>query len=115
MVLSACRGKLWQDKPAALGPLSDWSVPQRWFLHFYAWGSLCNAAVLAAFSLTLTSSSSSSEAVQTLLLLALFQTHLLRRTLETAALLRYPPGARMHGIAYLFGMTCVRWASRWPV
>lgn len=47
-----------------------------------------------------------SQVVQALLLLALFQLHLLRRALETALLLRYPPGARMHGVAYLFGMRC---------
>lgn len=36
--------------------------------------------------------------------LALFQTHLLRRAAETGLLLHYPAGAKMHGIAYVFGL-----------
>lgn len=38
--------------------------------------------------------------------LALLEFHLVRRYLETTRLMRYPPGARMHGIAYLFGLRC---------
>lgn len=36
--------------------------------------------------------------------LALFHTHLLRRAAETGLLLHYPAGAKMHGIAYVFGL-----------
>ncbi len=36
--------------------------------------------------------------------LALFQLHLVRRAAETAGVMRYPADARMHGIAYLFGL-----------
>jgi hypothetical protein len=43
--------------------------------------------------------------VQSILLLAFFQLHLVRRALETSYVLKYPPQAVMHGIAYLFGMT----------
>jgi hypothetical protein len=42
--------------------------------------------------------------VQPLLLLFLFQLHLVRRALETSLLMRYNPGDVMHGIAYVFGM-----------
>lgn len=42
--------------------------------------------------------------VGALLLLALFQLHLVRRALETGLLLRYSGDDVMHGIAYVFGM-----------
>lgn len=35
--------------------------------------------------------------------LGMFSMHLVRRLLETALLMQYPPHARMHVIAYLFG------------
>ncbi|KAK9918388.1 hypothetical protein WJX75_003718 [Coccomyxa subellipsoidea] len=36
VLLSASRGKTWNDKPTAkLGPLTDMHVPQSWFAHFY--------------------------------------------------------------------------------
>ena len=44
-----------------------------------------------------------------LLALAALQCHLLRRWLETVAVMVYPPHARMHLIAYIFGMRSV-----WP-
>lgn len=42
--------------------------------------------------------------VSALLCLLLFEIHLLRRALETGLMMRYNTSARMHGIAYLFGM-----------
>lgn len=107
--LSACRGKLMDLRPAtrALGPLSDWTVPQAWFSHFYALGATWNAIVawmLLAPDLPLPEAQGPSAA----LALALLQLHLCRRWAETVGLLSYPPGARMHGIAYVFGM---RWAQ----
>jgi hypothetical protein len=39
-----------------------------------------------------------------LLLLCLFQLHLMRRALETSLLMRYSPDDVMHGIAYVFGI-----------
>jgi 3-oxo-5-alpha-steroid 4-dehydrogenase 3 len=117
--LSAARGKLWDSKPAALGPLRDWAVPQRWFLHFYLVGIAATAATLGAFGCALgraaahDSSSSGSggsamidaEAALSLLGLALFLVHVTRRAAETALLMRYPPDAAMHGIAYAFGLS----------
>lgn len=118
--LSAARGKLWDSKPAALGPLRDWAVPQRWFLHFYLVGIAATAATLGAFGSALghaaahdSSSSGSSggarmidaEAALSLLGLALFLVHVTRRAAETALLMRYPPDAAMHGIAYAFGLS----------
>ncbi|WIA17188.1 hypothetical protein OEZ85_014071 [Tetradesmus obliquus] len=101
--LSSCRGKLWHDKPAALGPLRDWAVPQAWFLHFYVVGSCCNAAVLLAYCLS--SAPSTSGTHVPLLALLLVQLHLVRRALETWLLLHYPCSASMHGIAYVFGLS----------
>eukprot|EP00882_Tetradesmus_deserticola_P033971 GHRQ01038853.1.p1 GENE.GHRQ01038853.1~~GHRQ01038853.1.p1 ORF type:complete len:148 (+),score=36.24 GHRQ01038853.1:289-732(+) len=100
--LASCRGKLWHDKPAALGPLRDWAVPQAWFLHFYIVGSCCNAVVLLMYCLS--SSPGSTSTHMPLLALLLMQLHLGRRALETAVLMRYPRGAVMHGIAYVFGI-----------
>jgi len=91
--------------PAALGPLSDWEVPQRWFAHFYALGAAWNAAVSALFlasphfrTLPLHAAAAHQAA------LALLQLHLVRRLAETLGVMRYPPGASMHGVAYLFGI-----------
>jgi hypothetical protein len=150
--LSACRGKLWSTKPAALGPLrvgkkraaaaaadggrracvrqdvsadqskplspeitltQDWSVPQSWFLHFYLTGAAANAAVLWALVRTPAPGDDDAQQQQlatrarSLACLAAFQLHLVRRALETAGLMRYPRGAKMHGVAYLFGMRSV--------
>ncbi len=108
--LSACRGKLLEDAPPhALGPLSNWTVPQRWFGHFYALGSACNVAV--AFLLLgspFYASLAPCQQATAALALALLQLHLGRRLAETQGLMRYPPGSRMHGVAYLFGMRCGR-------
>lgn len=106
--LSACRGKLMDLHPAsrALGPLSDWTVPQRWFAHFYALGALWNAGV--AWLLLVSpyyAALPEGQRAGVLLVLALLQLHLCRRWAETEGLLSYPPGARMHGVAYLFGLS----------
>jgi len=112
--LAAARGKLWDERPAAaLGPLRDWSVPQRWFLHFYLLGAAFNAATLAAAASAAAALSSgaaaaaaSAAALQApLLALCAFQAHLLRRAAETRWLMRYPAAARMHVIAYAFGLS----------
>lgn len=47
---------------------------------------------------------STPQAIQ-YLSLCLFLLHLLRRLLETCCLMVYPPSARMHVIAYLFGLS----------
>lgn len=106
--LSACRGKLLEDAPPrVLGPLSNWTVPQRWFGHFYALGSACNAAVTyLLLGLPFYAGLAPHQQATAVLALALLQLHLGRRLAETEALMRYPPGSRMHGIAYLFGMRC---------
>ncbi|RMZ53565.1 hypothetical protein APUTEX25_003387 [Auxenochlorella protothecoides] len=40
-----------------------------------------------------------------LLALCLLEVHLVRRYLETVLIMQYPPNARMHGIAYLYGIS----------
>ncbi|KAK2079178.1 hypothetical protein QBZ16_002869 [Prototheca wickerhamii] len=102
VILSACRGKLVDMKPPkAFGPLSDWTVPQKWFAHFYAIGALCTLAIFGA-ELHLPSPTPATKL--SLLALAAFEIHLVRRYLETTVLMRYPPTARMHGIAYVYGL-----------
>jgi hypothetical protein len=108
--LAACRGKLMGAKPPhALGPLSDWTVPQRWFAHFYALGAVWNAALayllLGSHYYGLLPRQQQATCA---LALGLLQLHLTRRLLETVGLMRYPAGARMHGIAYIFGL---RWVA----
>ncbi|KAI3435865.1 hypothetical protein D9Q98_001923 [Chlorella vulgaris] len=105
--LAACRGKLMGAKlPHALGPLSDWTVPQRWFAHFYALGAVWNAALayllLGSHYYGLLPRQQQATCA---LALGLLQLHLTRRLLETVGLMRYPAGARMHGIAYIFGLS----------
>lgn len=47
MLLSACRGKLWEGRPAAkLGPLTAVSLPQSWFGHFYLTGVVVNLGLI---------------------------------------------------------------------
>ncbi|PSC71218.1 Polyprenol reductase 2 [Micractinium conductrix] len=90
----------------ALGPLSDWTVPQAWFAHFYALGAAWNAVVAWALLRSgYLASLPAPTAASAALALALLQLHLTRRLVETVGLLHYPPGSRMHGIAYLFGMS----------
>jgi len=99
VIVSACRGKLADGYPKdALGPLSDIFVPQKWFAHFYAIGCVSNAAMIAL---------AAQEGVDgaTIALLGAFQVHVVRRLIETVWMLRYPEGASMHVLAYVFGMS----------
>jgi 3-oxo-5-alpha-steroid 4-dehydrogenase 3 len=104
VILSACRGKLTDKAPSeALGVLSDAFVPQKWFSHFYIVGSVWNAVVLyvvyrsrtAVCSMSLLHSST----------LVLFQVHVVRRFIETVYVMKYPKDARMHMLAYVFGLS----------
>uniref|UniRef100_A0A7S3QKF5 Polyprenol reductase n=1 Tax=Dunaliella tertiolecta TaxID=3047 RepID=A0A7S3QKF5_DUNTE len=115
--LSAARGKLWSTRPKSLGRLNDLAVPQAWFSHFYAVGTACCLLLLLlATPLPPLASSdaqqltalalfpSKAEAVQ-YISLWVFLLHLLRRLLETCCLMVYPSTARMHVIAYVFGLS----------
>eukprot|EP00892_Ulva_mutabilis_P000695 jgi/Ulvmu1/10626/UM066_0005.1 len=110
--LAAARGKTWDSKPAALGWLKDASVPHVWFWHFYLIGVLANMAVLGLLlathlaeagqgSATADASVNISAAVVVTVVLL---THLVRRLVETVFVMRYPPGARMHVLAYVYGL-----------
>jgi len=97
--LSAARGKTWGEQPAGgAALLAGLSVPHAWFWHFYAVGVAANSATLAAVLL------GGAALIPAVLPIAALQTHLLRRLLESTCLARYPPGARMHLFAYLFGL-----------
>ena len=91
---------------AALGPISDWTVPQSWFGHFYAIGALWNIFTASLF-IASPYFSTLEPPLQTVYItaLALLEFHLVRRLLETLGLMKYPQGARMHGIAYIFGVS----------
>jgi len=100
VLVSACRGKLWEGKPSgALGQLTEWKVPQAWFAHFYDVGVIANAVTLY---LNVRYSGWSQGPV--LVALGLLQLHLLRRCLETHFMMRYPQGSLMHAFAYAFGL-----------
>lgn len=103
VILSACRGKLTDKAPSqALGVLSDAFVPQKWFSHFYIVGSVWNAVVLFLLQKTIPACFSSLLYSSTLVL---FQIHVVRRLLETVYIMKYPKDARMHVLAYVFGLS----------
>lgn len=85
--------------PQTSHPHQDWAVPQQWFAHFYALGVVANTTML-----WLLFTHHSDAPLSSLLTASLLQLHLCRRLLETLFVMCYPPHARMHGIAYLFGM-----------
>ena len=80
-------------------------MPQSWFAHFYGVGAAFNLAVLAAMT-SMIASATEPPLVLPLLGSLLLQVHLTRRLLESVLVLRYPAGARMHAIAYIFGLRC---------
>lgn len=97
-----------ENKPrASLGILTDWTVPQRWFYHFYLVGCVWNGFVTLLFIF----SPSNNKAMPPSLLIAhalslvLFEIHLIRRLAETLGMMNYPVHARMHGIAWIFGLS----------
>ena len=88
----------------------DLSVRQSWFAHFYAVGTVSNMAVLALLSGMLGKEheiTPDMAQLQTLAALILLQLHLSRRLIESWVVFQYPADARMHFIAYLFGIRCV--------
>ena len=85
----------------SLAPSSTCPVPRRqprWALGC-ASGALPRRWTCLSLSNPLLSPSQLS-----LLALVAFEFHLVRRYLETTVLMRYPPTARMHGIAYVYGL-----------
>lgn len=86
---------------AALGMLSDWTVPQSWFSHFYMIGSTCNAMLMLLYLRCGTGPVHSTTVAS----LILIQIHLTRRWIETLFMMTYPVNAEMHGIAYIFGLS----------
>jgi 3-oxo-5-alpha-steroid 4-dehydrogenase 3 len=89
----------------------DVHVPQRWFSHFYCVGAATNLAVVVALGCLLSAeggavSQGRADATEQVAYfgLCLLQLHLARRLLESLLVFNYPEGARMHLIAYLFGL-----------
>ncbi|KAL0032500.1 hypothetical protein WJX77_004147 [Trebouxia sp. C0004] len=106
--LSAARGKLCDNSPRAqLGCLTNIVVPQQWFLHFYVAGSVCNTCLLYCVLTSWPHCDTSSPQKQAISLasLVLLELHLVRRMVETACIMKYPIDAKMHLIAYVFGLS----------
>ncbi|PNW70466.1 hypothetical protein CHLRE_17g720950v5 [Chlamydomonas reinhardtii] len=106
--LAASRGKLWHDRPdaKALGFLKDVSVPQQYFEHFYLVGSLVTTVLLQVYIFVCTPDTDGSTLKRdSLLALFLFELHVLRRYGESNYVMHYPETARMHLLAYLFGLS----------
>ena len=106
VIVSACRGKLTEQAPKrALGPLSDVFVPQKWFAHFYVVGCVCNGMVLIWVYRATFSPDAPLDTLGACMPICCFEVHLIRRLLETTLMMKYPKEARMHAVAYLFGLT----------
>lgn len=105
--LSASRGKLWEGRPRpSLGFFTDASVPQAFFAHFYAVGVATNAVCIWIFFTSLQEQKDvSTQQAASALALGMLQVHLLRRLIESLFIMVYPPKARMHVIAYAFGIS----------
>ncbi|GLC41113.1 hypothetical protein PLESTB_001792900 [Pleodorina starrii] len=106
--LAASRGKLWYDRPdaRALGILEDASVPQQYFEHFYMIGALVNTVLLQVYIFVCCEEQQGSTLKRdSLLALMLFELHVLRRYFETNYVMHYPESARMHLLAYLYGLS----------
>ncbi|GIL52527.1 hypothetical protein Vafri_8361 [Volvox africanus] len=106
--LAAARGKLWHDRPDArsLGILKDTSVPQQFFVHFYLIGALVNTLILHLYIFVCCEEQDGGTIKRdALIALLLFELHVLRRYFETTYVMHYPDSARMHLLAYLYGLT----------
>ena len=80
-------------------------MPQAWFAHFYDVGILSCLSTLG-FAQGAISQAREAQGASCLMALALLLAHLARRCLETRLLMHYPSHARMHAIAYAFGLRC---------
>ncbi|EFJ52371.1 hypothetical protein VOLCADRAFT_103030 [Volvox carteri f. nagariensis] len=106
--VAAARGKLWYDRPdaRALGILKDVSVPQQFFEHFYLIGALANTVLLQVYIFVCCEDQNGSTLKRdSLLALLLFELHVLRRYFESNYVMHYPESARMHLLAYLYGLS----------
>jgi len=122
---SSSKKKNASSSSSPLGPfLSSLTVPQGWFLHFYALGGVSATAVLGAAlrgggeggggggggrngSLSSNSSSPSSSLPppSSVAALSLLLLHVLRRWAECSWQASWPRGSQMHAVAYAFGMS----------
>lgn len=86
-----------------LGIFGSFLVPQSWFSHFYLVGVVCNCWVL--YALAGCDSQDRSDLVS-LVCAFMLNIHLVRRLMENVFVLKYTEDAKMHIMAYLFGL---RW------
>jgi 3-oxo-5-alpha-steroid 4-dehydrogenase 3 len=92
--------------------MQKFTVPQRFFLHFYIVGSLFNGLLLLVLLVYIPikpsfigdNKMSSEEAWRTFLLLFLFELQVLRRLYEDMFVTKFSSSARMHILAYLCGI-----------
>ncbi|GMH36160.1 hypothetical protein BSKO_04028 [Bryopsis sp. KO-2023] len=99
VICFASRGKTWEKNLERKGGLLGLSVPQSYFSHFYLVGVIWGAFVL--YSAIVTRLGSWTAVVN----LSFFSLHVFRRYLETVLLMSYPQDARMHVMAYVFGLS----------
>lgn len=103
-----------KDKRKSAGFLA-WTVPQSWFAHFYLVGVIWNmlVIVLAAGTFAIEHprlwglppvDDRALEGAACVAILILFQVHLTRRFLETIFVMKYSKQARMHCVAWAFGI-----------
>lgn len=103
-----------RDKRKSAGFLA-WTVPQSWFAHFYLVGLIWNVIVIALAAGTFAFEhprlwglppvdDKALEGAACVAILILFQVHLTRRFLETVLMMKYSKQARMHCVAWAFGI-----------
>ncbi|XP_050228356.1 polyprenol reductase 2-like [Mercurialis annua] len=124
ILVLASRGKILQPSSSSSSS-NKFTVPQRFFLHFYlvgvawttflliiTWHYAHNLASLSDYSAYLTGTSKSGVSTAELshrvwlsvFLLLLMEVQVLRRLYETVFVFNYSPSARMHIFAYLTGL-----------
>ncbi|XP_055961417.1 polyprenol reductase 1-like isoform X2 [Mercurialis annua] len=101
------RGKIMQPSPSS--PTHKFTVPQRFFLHFYLLAVVWTTFLLIitchyAHNLALSTADLISHKVWlSVFMLLLMEAQVLRRLYETVYVFNYSPSARMHVVVYLGG------------
>ncbi|KAL0885289.1 hypothetical protein Bca101_009271 [Brassica carinata] len=86
-----------------------WTVPQRYFAHFYVFGVACTTLLLTitwmyAFKMAPLSSGDQFKVWRAVFLLLLMEIQVLRRLTESFYVFKYNPSARMNILAYITGL-----------
>ena len=108
------RGKVEDATTNDLAWFSNLTVPHRWFTHFYVVGCAVNARALADAlgDGGARARARSLDVAAAIVVLVLFQAHLIRRLCESALVAKHRPEATMHAGAYALGLTYYSAATR---